>query len=113
LPELIDDYLAWNPTRDRELDMLPLFAHLDPDRVARGASRHKVKARPAFHYRLPDSRIDEPGWGVVLDWNRWVQVERLAADRARLDAMAGAWLARGADRDPAAWAAQTSAWLSA
>ncbi|KZY27290.1 hypothetical protein A3725_25900, partial [Alcanivorax sp. HI0035] len=30
---LIDDYLEHNPTRNRALDMLPLFAEIDADRV--------------------------------------------------------------------------------
>ncbi|OBX33760.1 putative amidoligase enzyme [Halomonas elongata] len=31
LRTLIDDYLEYNPTRNRELDLLPLFAYLDPE----------------------------------------------------------------------------------
>ena len=31
LDTFIDDYLADNPTRNRELDLLPLFAHLRPE----------------------------------------------------------------------------------
>lgn len=85
LDTLIDDYLAANPTRNRELDLLPLFAHLDPVRVRRAVSDPLIKARPTFHYRLPNSRVGDPAWGgVVEEWNRWVKVERLAADRPRL-----------------------------
>ncbi|HSO05729.1 MAG TPA: alpha-L-fucosidase, partial [Pelomicrobium sp.] len=32
----------------------------------------------------PDCRIDEPGWGLHVAWNDWIEVERLAADRERL-----------------------------
>ncbi|MFL5335705.1 MAG: amidoligase family protein [Geminicoccaceae bacterium] len=88
LRQLIADYLDANPNRDRELDMLPIFVGLEPELVMARASVDKVKARPTFHYRLPDSNVDQPGWGVVADWNRWVEVERLAADPPRLAALA-------------------------
>lgn len=84
LPGLIDDYLQHNPTRNRALDLLPLFAHLDPDRVAAVTDDPLIKPRPAFHYRLPDCEIDRPGWGIAAAWKDWLQVERLAADPARL-----------------------------
>ncbi len=87
LPQLIEDYRAANPTRNRELDLMPLFAWLDPDRVLPRETLGLVKPRPTWHYRLPDSRVDRADWGVVADWNRWVAVERLAADRQRLDRM--------------------------
>jgi len=82
---LIDDYLRDNPTRNRPLDMLPLFAHIDRERVMSApVERHLVKPRPTFHYRLPNCQIDEPDWCIALPWNDWVAVERLAADPERL-----------------------------
>lgn len=111
LARLIDDYLEANPTRDRELDMLPVFAKLDPARVAAHANRHKVTPRLAFHYRLPDSRVDESGWGVVGDWNRWVAVERLADDPDRLDALGATFLDRFEGSDSPIWAAEVRRWL--
>jgi hypothetical protein len=83
LERLAADYVAANPSRNRELDLWPLLVHLG---VADSRDEN-VKPRPTWHYRLPDSRVGEPQWSVVPDWNRWVAVERLAADRARLDAM--------------------------
>ena len=84
---LVADYLAANPTRDRELDLLPLFAHVAPDQTYAKVTDPLVKPRPTFHYRLPDSRVDEPSWGgVIEEWNRWVMVERLAADSGSLAA---------------------------
>ena len=38
-----------------------------------------MSPRPAYHYRLPNCRIDEPGWSIAAEWGRWVLVERLAA----------------------------------
>lgn len=86
LETLIGDYMDANPTRNRELDLMPLFAELAPEVVARRTDDPHIKARPTFHYRLPNARIDEHDWdGVVGEWNRWVQVERLAADPTRLE----------------------------
>ncbi len=91
---LIDDYIAHNPTRNRPLDMLPVLAHLDKRRVMdRVADPHLVKGRPAFHYRLPNCMVDEPGWTLAREWNTWVAVERLAGDEARLAEMSRDYLA--------------------
>ena len=81
---LIDDYLEHNPTRNRALDLLPLFLHLDEERVRAVADDPLIKARPAFHYRLPDCEIHLPGWGLHVAWNDWLEVEALAADSRRL-----------------------------
>ncbi|MGQ7247910.1 amidoligase family protein [Halomonas sp. V046] len=78
LNALIDDYLADNATRNRDLDMLPLFAHLCPDHPHELLRDDLVQARPTFHYRLPNAQLAEPGWGAVTEWNRWLEVERLA-----------------------------------
>ncbi len=92
LATLIDDYLLYNPTRNRALDLLPLFAHLDPERVARVTDDPLIKPRPTFHYRLPDCEIHLPGWGLQAAWNDWVEVERLAADHLRLAGCRAAYL---------------------
>ncbi|NEZ02854.1 amidoligase enzyme [Wenzhouxiangella sp. XN201] len=84
--ELIDDYLRLTPTRNRPLDLLPLFAHLDEDRIMNApVEAHLVKPRPAFHYRLPNCLIDDPDWSLATVWNRWIEVERLADDPERLE----------------------------
>ncbi|MCA9664735.1 MAG: amidoligase family protein [Myxococcales bacterium] len=85
--QLVADYLRFNPTRNRPLDMLPVFAEIDGERVARavrGDERELVSARPAYHYRLPNCQIDEPGWTLASEWNRWVEVERLSANPERI-----------------------------
>lgn len=92
LTTLIDDYLAENPTRNRALDMLPLFMYLDENRVRAKADDVLIKARPTFHYRLPDCKIDLNDWGLFLSWNDWVEVERLAVDEERLYACCKAYL---------------------
>lgn len=78
LARLMDDYLEANPTRDRELDMLPLFAWLDEDRVRRKLPDEKIGRRPTFHYRLPNAALSRPAWSVAREWNRWCVVEALA-----------------------------------
>jgi len=83
--QLIDDYLDYNPTRNRALDLLPLFAWIDVDRVMGLMEGEKVTARPTYHYRLPNSRVDEVEWKTVEAWNSWVLVERLANDIKALE----------------------------
>lgn len=91
LDELIDDYLLDNPTRNRALDMLPLFKFLDEKRVLKTTDDVLIKERPTFHYRLPDCDIDNPNWGIFIAWNDWVEVERLAADENKLEACCKAY----------------------
>jgi Putative amidoligase enzyme len=91
LTALIDDYLVANPTRNRDLDVLPLLAFLDEARVRAVLPEEKIGPRPTFHYRLPDACVSDPGWSLAPDWNRWVAVERLAAERERLDALGEAY----------------------
>jgi hypothetical protein len=82
---LIDDFLNFTPTRNRPLDLLPLFAHIDEQRVmAAPVEKSLIKPRPAFHYRLPNCLIDDPDWTLAGAWNDWVEVERLAADEDAL-----------------------------
>lgn len=82
--ELIADYLTFNPTRNRPLDLLPLFCHLAPHRVRASLPEEKIHPRPAFHYRLPDCRVDESDWTITGEWEIWKRVERLAHDQANL-----------------------------
>ncbi|KZY92162.1 hypothetical protein A3744_19670 [Oleiphilus sp. HI0073] len=58
--------------------MLPLFAHIDEQRVREVVKDSRVKARPTLHYRLPNCEIDEPSWELWTVWQNWLQVESLA-----------------------------------
>jgi uncharacterized membrane protein YdjX (TVP38/TMEM64 family) len=91
LDELIDDYLFYNHSRNHGLDLLPLFAHLDAERVRRAVPDSRVRARPAFHFRLPNSDVSDPTFRVTDEWRLWLEVERLACDPPRL----AAWSERG------------------
>jgi len=76
---LYDWIVMHDPTRNRSLDMLPLFAYLDKDRVNGAIKDPRIKARPTFHYRLPNCDIDNPEWNIDLPWFLWLHVEKLAA----------------------------------
>ena len=88
LETLLDDYLEFNDTRNRALDMLPLFKHLAKDQVDEAVPDTRVKARPTFHYRLPNCEIDKPGWKLSESWNIWCVIEALADDTELLDELA-------------------------
>jgi uncharacterized membrane protein YdjX (TVP38/TMEM64 family) len=87
LSGLIDDYLQYNATRNRGLDLLPLFLHLDPTRVRGRVDDPRVQGRPTFHFRLPNSEIGNPLWRVTDEWRLWLEVEELAYDKARIAAI--------------------------
>lgn len=78
MDQLIDDYLAANPTRNRSLDMLPMFAHIDEPRVRAVVDDDRVNARPTFHYRLPNCEVDNPDWNLNRSIEIWMAVEELA-----------------------------------
>lgn len=111
IDKLIDDYITHNPTRNRELDMLPLFMWLDEERVRAKIPGKLVKSRPTFHYRLPDANIRDPGWSLSLEWNRWCVVERLAEDREALAEMGPAYIENNTSILPEDWALRCTEWL--
>jgi hypothetical protein len=111
---LIDDYLEFNPTRNKSLDMLPLFAWLDRPRVEAAVDDPRIQARPALHYRLPNCDIDTEGWSVMGPWQRWLQVEYLAFDEERLERACRAFrreLGRGPRLFKSRWIEQCESWL--
>ncbi len=78
LKQFMLDYLEFNPTRNRTLDFLPLFAWLDEALLREHVTDIRVKARPTLHYRLPNCDIDNPQWNIDWPWRDWLLVERLA-----------------------------------
>lgn len=91
--ELVADYGEHNPTRNRPLDLWPLFVHLHGPEVAEDVEEFAlVKPRPAYHYRLPNCEIEKPGWTPARDFNRWVLIERLASEPAWLHELSLAYL---------------------
>lgn len=84
LDQLMEDYLRHNPTRNRALDLLPLFAYLNCELLEEHVSDPRIKARPTLHYRLPDCDIDNPDWHFSTVWNDWVVLEQIAANATDL-----------------------------
>ncbi|MFC6670077.1 amidoligase family protein [Marinobacterium aestuariivivens] len=115
LETFIDDYLYWNPSRNRSLDMLPLFAWLEPARVRAVLPEEKINARPTLHYRLPNSDIDNPQWRLLDAWEDWLQVEALVRDTERLDELCRRYLQHFSKLAPqllVPWAERVELWLS-
>ena len=80
MEQLMRDYLHYNPTRNKALDLLPLFAHLNSDLLAEYVEDERIKSRPTLHYRLPDCDIDNPDWHFSTVWNDWIVLEQLVAN---------------------------------
>jgi putative glutamine amidotransferase len=78
LPSFTADYLHFNPTRNRPLDLLPVLKGLCEEQVQMALPKVKIGSRPTLHYRLPNCQIDDPEWSIAVEWNRWMEVERLA-----------------------------------
>ena len=93
LDEVRSVYAAHTQSRNHGLDLLPLLKQHD-ERAYEWAFdlRDKTSARPAFHFRLPDCRIDEASWSLAEPWKMWLLVERAADNAALLDALCAAWL---------------------
>jgi hypothetical protein len=96
MDEIFADYLEHNASRNRALDLLPLLAQVDEQRVRCAVDDPRIKSRPAFHYRLPNCHIEHPDWSLAGSWNTWCVVERLAEREDDLDNLAAEFLA--ADR---------------
>ncbi|MDI4638230.1 MULTISPECIES: amidoligase family protein [Halomonadaceae] len=111
LDTLIADYLHDNPTRNREVDFLPLFAWLRPDHPSALLKNELVKPRPTFHYRLPNAHLSARDWGSVVEWNRWLTVERLAADPERLAERANDFLTHHARSSMSRWLDKLKHWM--
>lgn len=94
LEDLTRVYLERTPTRNRALDLLPLLREINEERIthALGRDAGSVSARPAFHYRLPDSRIGDPDWSLGREWARWCLVEQVAARPDLLRRLSRAWI---------------------
>ncbi len=115
LADLRDSYLDLVPTRNHGLDLLPLLEHLFPDRVRAALPEGRPKGgRPTWHYRLPETGLGAADWSFAYEWNRWVLVERIAADAALLDDLARAFRAHRAALTslPGDWAAEVATRLA-
>lgn len=88
LEDFIKDYYTSNPTRNRSLDMLPVFAHLDKSLVRDlWGKKEKISPRPTFHYRLPNCELSNIYWSLKREWDYWLKVETLANDEDTLTSL--------------------------
>jgi hypothetical protein len=85
----IKDYIAFNPTRNRVLDMLPLLAFWDKTLVRAKLPKEKINPRPTFHYRMPNSKIDLFTWSIANEFKLWQIVEKLAQSQSRFEYLRG------------------------
>ncbi len=92
IQEFIDDYLKFNPTRNRSLDLLPILTFIDEKRVRNKLPNEKIKPRPAFHYRLSNSMVGSSNWQISEEWNRWILVENLANDTKNLELLSNEYI---------------------
>ncbi len=89
---LIRDYFKFKNSRNRPLDMLPVFKFMEEDLTNELLKEGLTSARPTFHYRLPNCSIENEKWLLAQEWNRWWLVEKLAADPKALEQYARAFL---------------------
>lgn len=92
LRTLITDYFQFKNSRNRPLDLLPVFMFIDKETTQDLLEEELTSARPTFHYRLPNCSIEDETWTLAEEWNRWVLVEQLADDEKSLDQYSRAFL---------------------
>jgi hypothetical protein len=85
MKEFMEHYFKFNPTRNREFDMTPIFGVIDKELTKASIKEPELlKPRPAFHYRLPNCAIGDGGWSVELEWNRFILIEELANSHSNI-----------------------------
>jgi len=92
--QFIEDYLRYNPTRNRPLDLLPVLALMDSPKIDEALGDEKNRPRPTFHYRLPNSRIEDPDWSFRQEWGYWAKIEGLASKKDMLDKLSELYMFR-------------------
>ncbi|HEX6982511.1 MAG TPA: amidoligase family protein [Balneolaceae bacterium] len=92
--QFIKDYVDFNPTRNRPLDMMPIFGMLNERLIQPVMEGEKNNERPTFHYRLPNSKIEDPDWRFEDEWDYWLVVEKLADDDVMLEKLCRLYLLR-------------------
>ncbi|MBU2708997.1 amidoligase family protein [Zooshikella marina] len=89
--KLIEDYLEYNPTRNRALDALPLFKYIDQNLIDQRLDDPRIKARPTFHYRMPNCEIEKNNWFLYKSWNVWCVIEHIAQNEQLLEQLVIEW----------------------
>jgi hypothetical protein len=92
LREFVTDYFKFKNSRNRPLDMLPVFMHLDQELTSSLIKEELTSSRPTYHYRLPNCSLEDETWSLSDEWNRWIMVEKMASDKQVLNQYSRAWL---------------------
>ncbi len=92
--EFLEDYIKYNPTRNRILDMLPQLAFWDEKKVRGYLPNEKINPRPTYHYRLPNSKVNLFRWSLSQEFQLWVIVEALANDKKIFNKMSKEFLTK-------------------
>ncbi len=93
LNQLIRDYIKFDNSRNRPLDLLPLFMFLEKELTSSLLLSDTItSSRPTYHYRLPNCSLEDENWSLAQEWNRWVLVETLANDEQSLNQYSRAYL---------------------
>lgn len=111
-----NDYYFFNPDRNRPLDLYPVLAFIDKDKVDTFNDLGKVSARPTLHYRVPNSLIDDPTWSLAKEWNLWVMVEQLANSPTDIENLSREYLMLRKDtviRFKRKWINKIETWMDA
>lgn len=85
--QIMRDYLNHNPSRNRALDMLPMFRFLDEAFIKQQLPHEKINARPTLHYRLANCEIEKSSWQLSQSWNVFSVVDYLANSPKELAAI--------------------------
>lgn len=109
IEQLLRDYHEHNPTRNRALDMLPLFAYIDEPLIRNlYGQKEKINKRPTFHYRLPNCELANENWSLNTEWKRWLHIEELANDKELLYNLINQW-----QEYQERWFSSKSEWIKA
>lgn len=92
LDTFINGYFEFKNSRNRPLDLVPVFMFINKELTSKLVEEKLTSARPTFHYRLPNCSIEDENWTLDEEWNRWVLVEQLAHDRQALKQYSRAFL---------------------
>ncbi len=110
--QMIRDYYYHNPSRNRALDMLPMFKHLKPKLIKSLYGEDSlIKARPTFHYRLPNCNISNPDWRIMDEYKIWQKVEQLARQSKLLKSLMEQWYDDHNNR-PLSFLSHSNEWLT-
>lgn len=112
--EFIKNYFEFGNSRNRPLDLQPLFMYLNEDLTSTLVEDTLTSSRPTFHYRLPNCSLENEKWSLAAEWNRWVLVEELAADDESLMQYCRAYLKMERDtviRFEAKWIEFMNRWV--